>query len=98
MSGEPYLGWDESRVAYSASYGCSLVKGMACRMCHGLGMAGGMIEAVFACCQLLPLLMLQLSILLVSISLSPTPVLTVELLMVAAIKRGSHPSNTGTEG
>lgn len=35
--------------------------------------------------------MLELSILLVSISLSPTPVLTVELLMVAAIKRGSYP-------
>lgn len=58
---------------------------------HGSGVAGGMIEAVCACCQLLPLLMLELSISLVSISLSPTPVLTVELLMVAAIKRGSYP-------
>lgn len=82
MSVEPHLGWDERRVAYSGSYGCSLVKAIACRACHGSGMAGGMVEAVFACCQLLPLLMLQLSILLVSISLSPTPVLTVELLMV----------------
>lgn len=91
VSGEPYLGWDESRVAYSGSYRCRLVRGMACRTCHGSGMAEGMIEAVFACCQLLPLLMLQLSILPVSISLSPTPVLTVELLMVAAIKRGSYP-------
>lgn len=41
------------------------------------GMVGGMIGAVCACCQLLPLLMLELSLLLVSISLSSTPVMTV---------------------
>lgn len=31
VSGEPYLGWDESSVAYSGSYECSLVRGVACR-------------------------------------------------------------------
>lgn len=56
-------------------------------MVHGLG--GGMGEAVCSCCQLLPLLLLEPPIFLVSISLSPTPVMTVELLMVAAISMGS---------
>lgn len=85
-------------MAYSGSYGCSLVKAMACRTCPGSGMAGGMIEAVFACRQLLALLMLQLSVLLVSISLSPTPILTVELLMVQQSRGDPTQSGTGTEG
>lgn len=40
----------------------------------GYGRAGGMIEALCACCQLPPLLMPGLSVFLVSVSLSPTPV------------------------
>lgn len=68
--------WDENRVAHSSSCGCSHVSGVACRMCRGYGMAGGMIEAVCACCQLPPLLMPGLSVLLVRVSLSPMPVMT----------------------
>lgn len=77
MSAEPYLSRDENRVAPSGSCGCSLLGAQlaGCVMVHG--MAGGTIEAVHARCQLLPLLMLRLSVLLVSISLSLTPVMTV---------------------
>lgn len=35
MSGEPYLSWDENRVAFSCSCGHRLVRGIASRMCHG---------------------------------------------------------------
>lgn len=64
------------------------------------GMVGGMIETVCACCQLLPLLMLELSFLLVSISLSPTPVMTVGgVTDGGSNQEGFLPhQKTGTEG
>lgn len=77
MSGEPYLGWDENRVVFSSSCGCSLVGAWLTGCVMVRGMAGRMVATVCSCCQLLPLLMFELPILLVRISLFPSLVMTV---------------------
>jgi hypothetical protein len=56
-------------------------------------MVGGMVEAVCSSFQLLPWLMLELLVLLVSIFLPPRPVETAELLLLAKIRMmGPNPS------
>ena len=64
-------------MAFSSSWGYILVAAwlIGCIMVHM--MVGGVVEAGCSSCQLLPLLMFELPILVVSIPLSPTLVLTV---------------------
>lgn len=63
-------------------------------------MVGGMVKGVSAYCWLLPLVMLELPVLLVSISLSPTPVTTVSGVTVTGNNQdGFLPhQKTGSEG
>lgn len=70
----PELG--ENWVAYSCSCGCSLVRGIASRMCHG-SWDGGRDDRSSLRLLSAASFVNELSLLLVSISLSFTPVMTV---------------------